>query len=252
MMTSVQRFAAGIATVFACIVLPAHGAPIVNGGFEAGFSNWTRADMLGSDGSFLIQTGTASPLNGILVPPPPEGSNAAMTDARAGGSHVLYQDFVQTEQLSLATLSFDLFIGNLADAFIVPSPASLDWSTPELNQQARVDILLAGGDPFSLDAGDLLLNVFQTNPGDPLMAGYLHFEVDITSLLNANLNTGLRLRFAEVDNVNIFNFGVDNVGIATIGPIEVPEPAPVLLILAGLAAAALPRRRALRSRPRAH
>ncbi|MBQ5946490.1 PEP-CTERM sorting domain-containing protein [Massilia sp. ST3] len=245
MMSLLQRFAAGLAAVCACLVLPAHAAPIVNGGFEAGFTNWTRADLVGSDGGFLIQSGTASPVNGITVPPPPEGVQAAMTDAQGPGSHVLYQDFVQTEQVSLATLSFDLFIGNLAQDFYLPSLPSLEFATPELNQQARVDILLAGGDPFSLGA-DLLLNAFQTNPGDALISGYTHIEVDITSLVNANLNTALRLRFAEVDNVNIFNFGVDNVAIETIGPIEVPEPAPVMLLLAGMAAATLQRRRLLR------
>ncbi|MEH6435325.1 PEP-CTERM sorting domain-containing protein [Massilia sp. DD77] len=245
MRTSFQRFAAGFAAVFVCMVLPAHGAPILNGGFESGFSHWTRADMVGGDGGFLIQSGTASPVNGIPVPPPPEGVNAAMTDAQGPGSHVLYQDFVAAEQVSLATLSFDLFIGNRAVDFFLPAPASLEFATPELNQQARVDILLAGGDPFSV-GGDLLLNAFQTQAGDPLVSGYLHVEVDITSLINANLGASLRLRFAEVDNVNIFNFGVDNVAIETIGPIEVPEPAPILLVLAGVAAATLQRRRALR------
>ena len=78
--------------------------------------NWTRADQLGSDGTFSLQAGTLSPVNGDPVPAPPGGTYAAMTDAQGPGSHVLYQDFVVSA--SSATLSFDLFIGNRADAFV--------------------------------------------------------------------------------------------------------------------------------------
>ena len=240
----IQRFTAGLAAVLALLALPLHAAPIVNGGFEAGFSNWTRVDQIGSDGGFLLQTGATSPINGFPMPHPTEGAFAAVTDAQAGGSHVLYQDFVQVAPVTSAILSFDLFVSNQADDFHVP--ASLDWATPALNQQARVDILLGGTDPFSLGLGDLLLNVFQTFPGDPLVSGYNHYTVDITSLINANLNTSLRLRFSEVDNVNFFNLGVDNVAIEIDRPTDVPEPGSALLVLAGLGAAALNKRRRLR------
>jgi len=65
-----------------------------------------------------------------------------MTDALGPGAHVLYQDFtVPTAPIGIGTLMFELFIGNRAGTFF--SPATLDFSTPALNQQARVDILLA-------------------------------------------------------------------------------------------------------------
>ena len=54
---------------------------ITNGGFESGFSGWTRANQLGSEGTFFVQTGTSSPVNGFSVQAPPEGSNAAMTNS---------------------------------------------------------------------------------------------------------------------------------------------------------------------------
>lgn len=249
MRTSFKRLATGTAAVFASfaiLALPAQALPILNGGFEDGLSGWTVVDQAGSDGSFTSQSGTASPVNGMDVPAPVEGSRAAMTDGQAGGSHVLYQDFMQTAAVTSARLSFDLFIGNRADAFYLPATPTLDWATPALNQQARVDILLGGSDPFSLDMGALLLNLFATAPGDPLVSGYRHFEVDITGLVNANLNQSLRLRFSEVDNVNMFQFGVDNVLLDIDAPVDVPEPQPILLMLAGLAAAALSRRRVLR------
>src|SRR6185295_7915180 len=110
-----------------------------------------------------------------------------------------------------ATLSFDLFIGNRGPAFYTPN--SLDFATPTLNQQARVDILAGGVDPFSVSAADVLTNLFQTTAGDALVSGYSHHSSDITALLNSHLNTPLMLRFAETDNVLTFQFGVDNVDI---------------------------------------
>ena len=245
MRTAMKQFTGAVAAALAFVVVPAHAVPVVNGDFEAGMTNWTVADQVGSAGSFVLQSGTTSPVNGMAVPAPPGGSNAAMTDGQAGGSHVLYQDFLQATAVGSARLSFDLFIGNRAEAFFVPDPLTLDWATAALNQQARVDILAGGSDPFSLAASDVLLNLFATGLGDPLVSGYTHFEIDITEFLNANLNQTLRLRFSEVDNVNMFQFGVDNVALDIGEPGEVPEPGAWMLILAGLAAGALSRRRAV-------
>lgn len=216
---------------------PLQAAPLlVNGGFEAGFGGWTRADQLGSDGTFLLQTGTLSPVNGDAVPAPPQGTVAAMTDAGGPGSHVLYQDFIAAGSSGL--LSFDLFIGNRADRFA--TPATLDFSTPALNQQARVDILRAAADPFSVAAADILLTLYQTQIGDPLVDGYFTVTSDIGALLAARTGETLRLRFAETDNLLQFQLGVDNVSIIQ----AVPEPAS--LLLSGFALAALAATRARR------
>src|SRR6185503_16369623 len=80
-----------------------------NGDFEPGFAGWTRVDQVGSDGTWALQTGTVSPVNGFVVPAPPGPTHAAMTDSQAGGSHVLYQDFIVPLTLNVATLSFDLY-----------------------------------------------------------------------------------------------------------------------------------------------
>jgi hypothetical protein len=221
-MKSISIFA--VATFVALSSVPAHAQMIVNGGFEAGFTGWTRVDAIGSDGTFFLQSGTASPVNGFAVPPPPQGTTAAMTDAEAGGSHVLFQDFLVPASVGQTTLSFQAFIQNGAIDFFTPD--HLEWSTPDLNQQARVDILLPGLDPFT---SDVLLNVFQTDPGDPLVSGYDLISADITSLLNTHPNETLRLRFAEVDNVNFFNFGVDDVRFITAQAL--PEPGTLLLAL---------------------
>jgi hypothetical protein len=208
------------ATLICAMCLQVSAAVITNGGFESGFAGWTIMNQVGSDGTFLLQTGTASPVTGDPVPAPPGGTTAAMTDAQGPGSHVLFQSFIFNAPVTAATLGFDVFVGNRADRFATPN--TLDFSTPALNQQARVDILAPGADPFSVAAADVLLNAFQTNVGDPLVFGYTHRAVDITALVNANLNTPLTLRFAETDNILTFQFGVDNVDIVTQ---EVPEPA---------------------------
>ena len=75
---------------------PAGASTIANGGFETGFASWVRVDQLGSDGTFSLQIGLASPVNADPVPAPPSGTRAAMSDGAAPGAHVLYQDFVAT------------------------------------------------------------------------------------------------------------------------------------------------------------
>jgi len=217
------------ATLVCALSSTAAAGLITNPGFEAGFTGWTRANQSGSEGTFSAQTGTASPVNGDVVPSPPGGTTAAMTDAQGPGSHVLYQDFTVSAAVPAATLFFDLFIGNRAGTF--SSPASLDFSQPTLNQQARVDILLASANPFSVAPADVLVNVFQTSPGDAAVSGYTHRTANLTSFINSHLGTALRLRFAETDNVFTFQMGVDNVDIDTSG---VPEPSSWMMALGAL------------------
>ncbi len=193
---------------------------ILNGGFELGLTNWTIANQVGSDGAFLLQSGTTSPVNGDLVPLPPGPIRAAMTDAQGPGSHVLYQDFVVPNVISVPfSLSFMLYLNNQAGAYSVPN--TLDFSTPTLNQQFRVDIITTAANPFSVAGADVLQNLYQTNAGDPLTSGYALVSVNVTALLQARGGQTLRLRFAEADNVNIFHAGVDQVSLSEA---TVPEP----------------------------
>jgi hypothetical protein len=230
------------ALAFICaLALPVEAGQILNnGGFEAGFAGWTRADALGSDGSFLLQSGILSPVNGDPVPAPPGGVSAAMSDGGAPGSHVLWQDFTISAATFSYLLSFDLFIGNRAGLFATPSPANLDFGINAPNQQVRVDVMLASAAPFSVAGGDVLLTLYQSNAGNALVSGYSHFSFDITSIVNAHLGTALRIRFAETDNLAELQAGVDNVSLES-----VPEPASLLTMAGGclLGLAALLRRR---------
>ena len=238
-----SRIAAPMAAAAILVLLasPSTDAlPVIsNGGFESGFASWTRADQLGSEGTFMLQTGTASPVGGDPVPAPPEGTTAAMTDALGPGSHVLYQDFFVP--LGGAILNFDLFLGNRANAFFTPANGTLDFSTPALDQQARADIIRTSADPFSVAAADVFLNLYQTKPGDPLINGYNTITTDISALLASQVGQTLRLRFAETDNVLTFQMGVDNVRFGVPG-VAVPEPASTLLFGAALAALVAARR----------
>lgn len=239
--TGVMATAAAVALILATAsARPARAdfQLINNGGFDSGFAGWNRADSVGSEGTFLLQSGALSPLTGTPVPAPPSGV-AAMTDAEGPGSHVLYQDFVVPAGITGGTLRFSLFVGNRGPSFFTPNPASLDFATPALNQQARVDILRAGSDPFGVSAADVLLNAFQTNPGTTFGPGYTTITVDVGAILAARGGQTLRLRFAEVDNVNPFQLGVANVSLTA-----VPEPSSLALCgVAGLLCLAHLRRR---------
>jgi hypothetical protein len=229
MTTSLTLKPIWLAAALSCVLSsPAAAGLIANGGFESGFTGWTRTDQAGSDGGFSLQTGLVSPINGNAVPAPPGGTTAAMTDAQGPGAHALTQSFLVPSSVPSASLHFDLFIGNRGGTFFTPN--LLDFSTPALNQQARVDILAGSAGAFSLLPADLLMNVYRTNVGDQAVSSaYAHLSFDVTSLLNAHLGQSLTLRFAETDNVLTFQLGVDNVDI-DVGA-AVPEPTTWMLVL---------------------
>ena len=236
---SSSQLATVIAFCFYITATPALSAQLIqNGGFESGFASWTRADQLGSEGTFSIQTGLLSPVNSDSTPSPTEGNNAAMTDSFGPGSHVLYQDFLVSSANGF--LSFDLFIGNRAPQFDSPPDGSLDFALTNqagdltLNQQARVDILKASANPFSVNSSDVLLNLFATTAGDALVSGYNSYSFNLDSVFSAYLGQTLRLRFAETDNILAFQFGVDNVSLDT--SVSVPEPGSIVLLGLGLVA----------------
>ncbi len=209
-------------------LVPAQAGQLVtNGGFEAGFTGWTRADALGSDGTFVIQSGTASPVNGDTVPAPPGGSNAAMSDAGGPGSHVLYQTLTLPGlMVTSATLSFDLFIGNRGGLFATPPSGTLDFGINGFNQQLRVDLMVDGSGAFSVAGADILQNLYQSKAGDAAVTGYSTITLDLTSLVNSNLGKNILFRVAEVDNFAPLQVGVDNVSLTT-----TPEPSSVVMAL---------------------
>jgi hypothetical protein len=75
---------------------------------------------------------------------------------------------------------------------------------------------------------DVLLNLYRSQPGDPLVSGYNTITADLTSFLSTHLGETLRLRFAEADNVQVLNAGLDRVSLV------VPEPSVSVMVLIGL------------------
>jgi hypothetical protein len=201
---------------------------IQNGSFESNggvgtstFANWTVTDQAGGSGSWFVQTGTTSPLNGFTVAAPTNGAFAAMTDQTGPGAHVIIQSFVvPAGGVGSAILSFDWYVNNQSTGGFIINPGGLDY-TLSPNQHARVDILTGTAAPFSTSPSDVLANVFITNPGDPSVSGYNTLSTNLTALLNSQAGNTLQLRFAEVDNQNFFVFGADNVSLLA----SVPEPA---------------------------
>jgi hypothetical protein len=168
--------------------------------------------------------------SGATVQPPPEGETAAMTDQTSPSSSVLYQCVEIPAGATSAELSFQLYLLNLAkgkgkggyfspptlDPFI-EDEKPIDLAFPlgigkggEPNQQFRADIVSPGGmdgDPFTLAGSAVLMNVYQTDPGDPLESGYDPVTADLVALAGQEVC----IRFALVDNVFYFNAGVDDV-----------------------------------------
>jgi len=100
-------------------------------------------------------------------------------------------------------------------------------------------------DPFSVAAADILVSLYASQVGDPLVSGYRSFASDVGAVLGAHSGELLRLRFAETDNLAQLQLGVDNVAIAAVSAI--PEPASTALLAAGLAALLARRSRGARS-----
>jgi len=202
---------------------------ITNGGFESGFTGWTETDQAGGSGSWFIQSGSGSPVNGFPVQPPPQGTFAAMTDQGGPGSHQLIQSFVVPGGVTSATLSYYLFFNNQST---FSSPNSLDYTTPS-NQQGRVDILTGTALPESLAPSDVLENIYQTEPGDPPVSGYTLETVDVTSLLQAQAGNTLQLRFDETDNQLFIDMGIDGVSLLVSTSVSngTPEPGTVALLV---------------------
>lgn len=177
-----------------------------NGAGVRGFPGWTVFTQAGSnaDGGFFAQTGLLAPLTPFAVPAPPEGSFAAMSDQNGPGSYVLYQD-VALPAGSHPMLTARLYVQNEADDF--SAPASLDYTTVP-NQQARFDLLNPAAAPTDVGAG-VLQTLYASQPGDAPMGGYITVSAD----LSAYAGSTIRLRFAEVDNLEGLLFGIDAVSI---------------------------------------
>jgi hypothetical protein len=206
---------------------------ITNGGFETnGLAGWTVTTELGSftGTGFYADTLTVTPESGTTTVGAESGKDYAVSDNAGGsGTAILSQTFIVPAGLSSVILSYGLFV-NSYGGDIVNAAAGLDYSKGA-DQYGGVSLLSAGTSLFSTSAG-VLTNFYQgtdssaTNPN-----AYTNYSYNITPLVGAG-GTFI-LRFAEVNNQDILNLGVDNVSILT-STAAAPEPASVVLLFAAM------------------
>jgi len=115
---------------------------------------------------------------------------------------VLFQD-VEVPQGQSEECSVIVYYENTTGVFV--TAPDLSYLTVP-NQQARIDIMDPSAGDFDVGAG-VLLNLFQTNPGDPVSLGYTEIIFDLTQFEGETV----RFRAAEVDNLGVFNFAIDDV-----------------------------------------
>jgi len=205
---------------------------ISNGNFETGnFSGWTIPAFPGgftNSGNWFVDTpGTTTPLSGNFTAGNGlGGSFYAVTDQTWASTHVLSQKFTVPGPASSVILSFQMF-ANDYDGGPIVDPIGLDHTGPA-NQHARVDILSAAAPAFGTGAG-VLANYFLGVDSGTDPNPYKTYTFNITALVGSGGT--YTLRFAQTDNQNYFNLGVDNVSINFTA---VPEPSGLSLLLSGL------------------
>ena len=213
---------------------------ISNGNFETGnLSGWTIPifpAITNSGGWFVDAPGTTTPLSGHSTAGNGLGGNYyAVTDQTWTSTHALSQTFTVPGPASSVILSFQMFANDYHGVAIV-DPIGLDHTGPA-NQHARVDILNSAAPPFETGAGVLANYFLGVDSGvDP--NPYTTYTFDITALVGTG--GSYTLRFAQVDNQNNLNLGVDNVSINFVA---VPEPSGVALVAIGVASMLVTRKR---------
>src|SRR6266849_6913006 len=184
---------------------------LTNGNFATGtLEGWNIDNQAGGFGTFVVISGTVTPMGGQVTVGPPDGSSFyAVSDQPGPGAHALSQMFTVQAGATSAILSFDMFVNDWSGVGPLVNPAGLDY-TAFPNQHARVDILNGDAPPFDTGTG-VLANAYLNVDAGANPHAYTHYEFDITDLV-ADGGT-FRLRFAEVDNQLFLSQGVGNVSI---------------------------------------
>ena len=117
------------------------------------------------------------------------------------------------------TVSFNFFANNWAGS---SANNGRDFNTTP-NQNAEVDILSGGASPFTNNPADIVRVLY--GPGADAGSNphpWTSYSIDLGALASGVY----QIRFAETDNVNTFNVGIDNVDV------NVTVPGPIARVLA--------------------
>jgi hypothetical protein len=188
---------------------------ILNGGFETGdFTDWTANVQTGSSGNLFVvpnDGGTTSDSGLPYALNPAGGIFFALTDQTGAGSYSLTQSFTLSSAATVH-VSFDFFANNWDGG---PFNNGRDFNTVP-NQNAEVDILTGAANPFTNSSSDIVATLW--GPGGKPVNSPSPWAT-YTDTLSLAAGT-YQIRFAETDNQNFFNMGVDNVSVST----AIPEP----------------------------
>jgi hypothetical protein len=206
---------------------------ITNGGFETGnLSGWTVTSQTGtfSGSGFFVTGSTSAPVSGDLTVGPAIGTRYAVSDELGPATEILSQSFTAPGPAASVILSFSLFVNSYGGTVV--NPIGLDY-TDGANQYARVDLLQSGSSLFTTGAGVLRNFYSGTDPAASNPNAYTSYSFDITSLVGTG--GAFVLRFAEVDNIDVLNMGIDNVSVS-FTPAGVPEPSALILAASAIVA----------------
>jgi hypothetical protein len=213
-------FAIGVLTSVALLAPSgAVAASVVNGNFETGSLKGWHSHRATGFGDWFAYKGTEAPFSGKQfaepVQEPPQGTYAATTDEVDPDSLILYQD-VALEPGAGHKLSLTVYY-NSYEPISIPTPDSLSVDSEVLagqaNQQYRIDVMKPEAPLESLNPADILLTVFQTEPGDPEEMKPKTLTADLTPFAGQTV----RLRIANTSHMETFNAGIDDVSISSTG-----------------------------------
>ena len=193
--------------------------------FESGALTGWQAVGSGHGGWFVYNDGQKAPDPArsdpnfpFLLPDPPQGRFAAVTDTNGPGTRILFRDVRLDGRLTLRLTVF--YAGSPA----LSSPRTLAWDAPQANQQFRIDLLDPSAPIDSVASGDVLVNVFRTSPDDEVARPPTRVKVDVSRWAGKVV----RLRLAATENRGPMRVGVDDIRFEPIdaddgGRIELPE-----------------------------
>ena len=171
--------------------------------FESGsLEGWQVAAVNGGWNAYGDEQTLAS-----FPPAPPQGGFAAATAPTGPGTRILYRDVSLEGEM---TLHLSVFYESEAP---ISTPGTLGHDSAEPNQQFRVDLVDPAAPFDSVADGDVLLDVFATEPGDPLSLEPTEVAIDVAEIAGRTV----RLRIAQVDNQGPMSAGVDNIRFESTG-----------------------------------
>jgi D-alanyl-D-alanine carboxypeptidase len=189
---------------------------VVMDDFESGELSGWRAVGSASPGWFIYTDGGqaldpafSDPNVPFNLPDPPQGAYAAVTDMNGPGSRILYRDLRLDGRFTLHMTVF------YAGTSPFSTPETLAHDALEPNQQFRIDLIDLSAPIDSVARGDVLINIFQTSPGDPVDRQPTDVSVDVSPWSGQSV----RLRLAETDNRGPLRVGVDDIRFEPVGTV---------------------------------